>query len=394
MAPTSPTPRPTSRTRRLTALALLMAPLCACAPDERPDAAEPLAQSEAALPSGGWRVLMASGGAPVRTITRRADGQLIGGVSTGHGIAVWTSANGGASWSPHGTVASNTSVDFGDVTMRAIPGTHTIFCAFREYSGGQYRITLTRSDNDGDGWVYDSTVIGPVSRFVGAPFLFQRENGDLQVYYDSELLAAAQGFAGHQWIAMQGRKGTTGAWTAYGTVTASRDKRAGALNREGMANVVQLGGDRLLLVAEGVEPFPTGGASANVIHAVESWDGGKTWDDTLRRTVYQARIDPGSGRRYNAYVPSAIRVGNGPVGVAFCTDEDKAGAPDAASAPVDQRNCHVGYVSTTTNFETWSAPSAVWTGTSRNYTPGLYERALNDVIVLIDGLGTNRVLQR
>jgi hypothetical protein len=193
---------------------------------------------------------------------------------------------------------------------------------------------------------------------------------------------------------MQGRLGTTGAWTAYGVVAVAWDKRAGALNREGMPTVVQLGGDRLMVVVEGVEPFTTGGARANVINAVQSWDGGRTWDESLRRTVYRSRVDPGSGRRYNAYVPSAIRVGNGPVGVAFCTDEDKVGAPDASSTPPDQRNCHVGYVNTTVNFETWSAPTAVWTATSRNYTPGLFERAFNDVIVLIDALGDNRVLQR
>src|SRR6218665_1047259 len=379
----------------LTALALLTAPFSACSPDEPPaDNAETIVRSDAALPSGGWGVLMASGGAPIRSITRRSDGILIGGASTGHGITVWASRDNGASWYAHGSVASNPNVEFGDVTMRAIPGTRTIFCAFREFSGGQWRVTVTRSDNDGDGWVYDSTVAGPTTWFVGAPFLFQRANGDLQIYYDSELLAAQRGYSGHQWIAMQGRKGTTGAWTAYGTVAVSWDKRAGALNREGMATVVQLGGDRLMAVVEGVEPFATGGAHAKVIYAVQSWDGGKTWDDSLRRTVYQPRIDPGSGRRYNAYVPYAIRVGNGPVGVAFCTDEDKAGAPDASSAPVDQRNCHVGYVSTTTSFETWSGASPVWTATSRNYTPGLFERAPNDVIVVIDGLGTNRVLRR
>ncbi|WP_233596777.1 MULTISPECIES: hypothetical protein [Corallococcus] len=49
---------------------------------------------------------------------------------------------------------------------------------------------------------------------------------------------------------------------------------------------------------------------------------------------------------------------------------------------------------TTTHFETWSAPSSIWTGTSRNYTPGLFERAPNDVIAIIDGLGTQRVLVR
>ncbi|MBM7115920.1 sialidase family protein [Archangium primigenium] len=377
------------------AWALLTAPLLACAPEDVPEApSTPLATREAALPSGGWSVLMANGGAPIRSIVRRSDGLLLGGASTGHGITVWVSRDNGASWSVHGTVASNPNVDFGDVNMRAIPGTRTVFCAFREFSGGQWRVTITRSDNNGDSWVYDSTVAGPTTRFVGAPFLFQRANGDLQVYYDSELLAAQRGYPGHQWIAMQGRRGTTGAWTEYGTVAVSWDKRTGALNRDGMPTVVQLGGDRLMVVVEGVEAFPTGGAHANVINAVQSWDGGRTWDESLRRTVYQSRIDPGSGRRYNAYVPSAIRVGNGPVGVAFCTDENKAGAPDAASAPVDQRFCHVGYVSTTTSFEAWSGASPVWTATSRNYTPGLFERAANDVIAVIDGLGSHRVLKR
>ena len=374
--------------------ALLTPPLWACGPEAPRDVEPAPAQVEAALPSGGWRTLMASGGAPIRTITRRADGVLLGGASTGHGITVWSSRDNGASWSVLGTVASNAAVDFGDVNLLAIPGTNTVFCAFREYANGQFRITVTRSDNGGVGWVYDSTVVGPESRFVGAPFLFRRGNGDLQVYYDSEPLAAQGGFAGHQWIAMQGRAGLTGAWTAYGVVPVARDKRAGALGREGMATVVQLGGDRLMAVVEGVEPFTTGGVRANVINAVQSWDGGRTWDDSLRRTVYQAPVHAASGRRYNAYVPFALRVGNGPVGVAFCTDENKGTTPDLASTPPDQRWCHVGYVSTTTSFESWSSPSPIWTATSRNYTPGLFERASNDVIAVIDALGTNRVLVR
>ncbi|MFY0576858.1 sialidase family protein [Cystobacter fuscus] len=243
---------------RLMALALFAVALPACEPDVPPERGETVVRNEEALPSGGWQVLMANGGAPIRSITRRSDGVLLGGASTGHGITVWASRDNGATWSVHGSVVSNPAVEFGDVTMRAIPGTRTVFCAFREYANGQFRVTVTRSDNDGDGWVYDSTVVGPVSRFVGAPFLFQRANGDLQVYYDSEPLAEQGGYSGHQWIAMQGRAGTTGPWTAYGVVTVSRDKRAGALSREGMATVVQLGGDRLMAVVEGVEPFATG----------------------------------------------------------------------------------------------------------------------------------------
>ncbi|WP_394843539.1 phage capsid protein [Pendulispora brunnea] len=371
-----------------------MAFLAGCTAGDAGDA-ESAASRGAALQGPNWAVLQAGGAAPIRSIVRRADGMLLGPRSSGHEIETWASTNEGASWFRRGSVANNASVDFGDVTMLRVPGTRTIFCAFREHAGGQFRITVARSDDDGDGWAYDSTVAGPVSRFVGAPFLFLRENGDLQMYYDSEELAAAGGFPGHQWIAMQGRRGIGGAWNAYGTVTVSREKASGALSREGMPTVVQLGGDRLMAVVEGVEPFPTGGVRANVLHATQSWDGGRTWDDALRRTPYQAPVHAASGRRYNAYAPHAIRVGNGPVGVAFCTDEDKGSAPDASSTPPDQRNCHIGYVSTTTNFETWSAPSAIWTQTSANYTPGLFERGSNDVIVTIDAFaGNQRVLRR
>ncbi|WPB82002.1 phage capsid protein [Archangium violaceum] len=375
---------------------IVTASLAACGPAEDTSVShEPVARSEAALSGAGWSVLQAGGAAPIRSIIRRSDGWLLGPRSNGHEIEVWASSNDGVSWFRHGSVANNVAVDFGDVTMLRVPGTATIFCAFREHSNGQFRVTVTRSDNDGSSWVYDSTVVGPVSRFVGAPFLFIRGNGDLQVYYDSEQLAAANGYAGHQWIAMQGRNGKTGPWTAYGVVTVSRETAAGALSREGMATVVQLGGDRLMAVTEGVEPFTTGGVRANVVNSIQSWDGGRTWDTSLRRTVYRSPIHSSSGRRYNAYAPYAIRVGNGPVGVAFCTDENKGTTPDLASTPPEQRQCHVGYVSTTTNFETWSGASAIWTGSIRNYTPGLFERSLNDVIVTIDAFaGNQRVMRR
>lgn len=342
-----------------------------------------------------WQTIQAAGPGPIRSIIRRTDGLLLGPVSTGHGIVIMSSRDEGVSWSRHGSVVKNDRVDFGDPTLLAIPGTSTIFCAFREHLDGRWLVTVTRSDNNGDDWVYDSTVVGPVVPFVGAPFLHLASNGDLQVYYDSELLAEEKGAHRHQWIAMQGRRGISGPWDAYGVVTASKIEQEGALSREGMATVVSLGGSRLMLVTEGVEPFPTGNASANVIHAIESFDDGRTWDHSTRRTVYSARVDPVTGKRFNAYVPYAKRVGKGPVGVAFCTDEDFVGPPDPASASVGDRRCHVKYVQTTKDFESWSAASPVWTGASRNYTPGLFERVPNDLIVTIDQLGGGiRIMSR
>lgn len=337
--------------------------------------------------SDSWTMIHENGGAPIRSITRRRDGVLLGPVSTGHKIEVWASRDGGSNWTLNGSVVSNDRVEFGDPMMLAIPGTSTVFCAFREHLDGRWIVTVTRSDNDGDSWTFDSTIVGPVEPFVGAPFLFLANNGDLQIYYDSELLASQSGAPGHQYIAMQGRRGISGPWTAYGVVAASKIATPGAMSREGMATVVSLGGDRILLVTEGVEAFQTGGASSNEIHAIESLDGGRTWDHSLRRTVYSAKIDPISGKRFNAYVPYALRINNGPVGVAFCTDENFAGPPDASSSVVGKRRCHVKYVQTTSNFETWSASNTIFEGTGKNYTPGLFERNPNDLIMTVDPLG-------
>ena len=69
--------------------------------------------------SGTSDVLQAGGGGPVRSITRRADGRLIGPLTTGHSIEVWTSGDDGASWVRSGSVASNSAVDFGDPALRA-----------------------------------------------------------------------------------------------------------------------------------------------------------------------------------------------------------------------------------------------------------------------------------
>ncbi|RYZ73957.1 MAG: exo-alpha-sialidase [Proteobacteria bacterium] len=342
-----------------------------------------------------WQTIQAAGPGPIRSIVRRGDGKLLGPVASAQSIQLWRSSDEGAKWTFRGSITFDPTVEFGDPMMLALPNGKTIFCAYREHKNGLWQIKVSRSDDGGDSWVLDSRVVGPVEPFVGAPFLLLASNGDLQIYYDSELLAKEQGAPGHQWIAMQGRHGTSGAWDAYGVVVASRIPAQGALSREGMATVVSLGEDRLLLVTEGVQPFAEGQGFANEIHAVESMDGGRTWDQSLRRTVYRARLDTKTGRRYNAYVPFALQIGDGPVVVAFCTDENNSGAPDSPSADVRTRHCNVKYVQTTTDFETWSEPSPIWTGSDRNYTPGLFERSANDVIVTIDQLGSGmRIMNR
>eukprot|EP00456_Euglypha_rotunda_P024699 TRINITY_DN20144_c0_g1_i5.p1 TRINITY_DN20144_c0_g1~~TRINITY_DN20144_c0_g1_i5.p1 ORF type:complete len:192 (-),score=19.38 TRINITY_DN20144_c0_g1_i5:149-724(-) len=185
---------------------------------------------------------------------------------------------------------------------------------------------------------------------------------------------------------MVGRAGTAGPWTAYGLTVASRESNPSTICRDGLSSVIQLGNDRIMCVTEGVD---TGGSHSNVLRAIESWDGGRTWNYSQRIIIYEARVDSASGKRYNAYDPWGIRVGNGPVWVSFCTDEDFPPPPDASSTPIGQRRCHIKYIATTTDFEHWSSPTTIWSGSTNSYSPGLFERNLNDVIATIDELNGN-----
>ena len=334
------------------------------------------------------------GSAPIRSMTILSDGVILGGRSSGHTIEVWVTSNKGMSWSLRGTVANNVEINYGDIMMLAIPNTNKVFCAFREQnSAGQFSVTICRSDNNGFDWVYDSTIIGGQSLFVGAPWLFLANNGDLQCYYDSEPLASYSGAIGSQWIAMQGRNGLTGDWTKYGIVEASRDSDTSKLCRDGMASVIDLGSNRIMVVTEGVEDSPFGGAYANVVRAIQSFDGGKTWDYGGRRIAYQSFLDGNTQRRYNAYSPMGIRIGGGPVGIVFCTDEDFGGTSDPSDRDVTQRRTHIKFIRTLDNFETWGDKKSFWTGGNQAYAPGMLEESWNEVMVSIDHFnGNQRIL--
>lgn len=332
------------------------------------------------------------GSGPIRSMTIRQDGMIIGGRSSGHEIEVWGSKDKGNSWNCIGSVVKNEDINYGDVMFLAVPDTNKVFCAFREFNTttSQYAVTVCRSDDGGYNWVYDSTVISGCTAFVGAPWLFIAQNGDLQCYYDSEPLAAQNGVSGAQWIAMQGREGLTGSWDKYGVVAASRDADASKFVRDGMASVVDLGNNRIMLVTEGIEENTSGGVYANVVRAIQSFDGGYTWNYSGRKIVHQSSIDSQSGKRYNAYCPMAIRVGNGPVGVVFCTDEDFGGTPDASNAAVSERRCHIKYIRTLENFETWGDITSIWSDGSGAYAPGMIETESNEILISIDHFSGNQ----
>lgn len=123
-------------------------------------------------------------------MTVRADGVVVGGRSSGHEIEVWASLDKGSSWSRIGTVANNSSLDFGDVMFLAVPQTNIVYCAFRERNQvNEYAITVCRSDDGGYNWVYDSTVIAGCTEFVGAPWLFIAQNGGMPDMSNADVMA-------------------------------------------------------------------------------------------------------------------------------------------------------------------------------------------------------------
>jgi hypothetical protein len=326
-----------------------------------------------------WTVLGDVREGPVRGMTRRADGRLLGARLDGRAVAVVLSNAKGERWRRLSTVAADATAAFGDPTVLAVPATHTVFCAFRTHTVDGWRVRVYRSDNDGRDWAADGVVAGPDPLFLGAPFLFLRANGDLQCYFDSEPLARDGGHPGFQWVAMRGRKGIGGPWDRYRTVVVSRQNDPNVLTRDGMATVVSLGGDHLLCVSEGVKP---GAGNANVVVGIESRDGGRTWNYPGRRILYACRVDASTGLRYNAYAPFAVLIGDS-VCVAFCTDEDETGPPDASHDAVHVRRSHVKAIRASAPWRRWDGPETIWSGNSNNYIPALFQRRTGEVLATV-----------
>ncbi len=245
--------------------------------------------------------------------------------------------------------------------------------------------------------------------------LRQLSSGVLQVYYDSELAAPG----GNQYIALKTGAYNSGdaqwQWSNERVVNTSSVGSAGV--RDGLATVVNLGpdldgvGDRLMVVTEGVGV--RNGQGHNNIRAFQVQNGGASqadWNTLLdSRVIYQSPALDTAGHRYNAYSPYALRVGGGPVVVAFSTDEalDNFNLPaDQAFAPVNERHSEIKLIQTLGNFETWSSPltlfgldhanfaGSVSSGDIFNYGFGMLELAPNDLLATLDLFGGNQLVFR
>ena len=56
-----------------------------------------------------------------------------------------------------------------------------VYCAFREHWGNHWQITVCRSTDGGNNWVFDSVVdSNDNNRFLGAPYLWFSRDGTVQ----------------------------------------------------------------------------------------------------------------------------------------------------------------------------------------------------------------------
>ncbi len=370
--------------------------------------------------SSNWDVVRSSSGekyrsAPIRNMIRLPGGKLLGTRPAGSVIQLWQSTNNGIDWSAMTDIAASSTVEYGDSTLFAL-ASGELLSAFRErHPTLGWSVRLSRSVDGGASWKFAGTIHEWNQEFVGAPQFIQLGSGDLQVYYDSEVLAAG----GSQYIGV--KTGSFDAGTGFWTWTNERRVNSRPANgsgvRDGLASVVNLGpdvdgvGDRLMVVTEGVGT--RNGQGYNLIRAFQVQNGGATqadWDNLLdSRVIYQsAQLDP-NNHRYNAYAPYALRVANGPVVVAFSTDEfqDQLAAPaDQAFTPPPQRHSEIKFIQTTTSFESWSAPTTLWgidhpeftggtnAGDIFNYEIGLIELAPNDVLATLDLFNGRQIVFR
>ncbi|MAT68268.1 MAG: hypothetical protein CMJ58_01970 [Planctomycetaceae bacterium] len=360
-----------------------------------------------------WHVVPSSSdalqrAAPIRNLVATANGTLLGTRTTGSTVQLLSSSNNGIDWDYATDIVANPSLQFGDPTL-TVTGNGDILAAYRLlHPTAGWSIRMSRSTDGGQSWNVAGTIhnyTGTAGEFVGAPHFNTLSDGTLQVYYDSEFAAPG----GNQYIAVKDGVWDDGssAWSWTNERIVNTTAIGGAAVRDGLATVVNLGpdldgaGDRLMVVTEAVGTL--NGQGYNLIRAFQVENGGATqadWDNLLdSRVIYQSPLTDPQGHSYNAYAPYALRVGDGPVVVAFSTDEVLATEnlpADLPSAAPRKRHSEIKFIQTTDSFESWSAPTTLWgvdhpefvgdanSGDIYNYQIGLLELSSNDLLATLD----------
>jgi hypothetical protein len=276
------------------------------------------------------------------------------------------------------------ATDMGDGTLlRSRDGVLLYTYRHNHYSGESaktpdYAVRVAVSRDNGARWEPHSTATahrltekkGP-SQGLWAPFLFETPDGRLQCYYDDEKTPLEAGFPGHQWLMLRTWDPRTRVWRDPTVVSRAHDPKH--LSRDGMGTVVALAKNRLLCALESVGVTPP---HANLVRAVTSGDGGRTWSwkRDARAVLYQP-----AKKDYMALSPYLTRLADGTAVCVFCTDEDRE-KPDRSGTPPHQLNMDIKLVLSGDGAKSWSAPETVSTS-HRTYLPGVVETRPGELLV-------------
>lgn len=275
-------------------------------------------------PAGGFK-------SPVKLLN--GDLLAVNGSNKGttHVLNCFVSHDNGRTWQFKSEMLtdSRTGVDMGDGHIVQLANGQVLY-SFRHnrYVGlttsqKEWNIEILESSDNGSTWSQHSTVSSYNNTDYGlwSSFLFLRNDGVLQCYYDDEYTPAVNGFVWHQWATMKTWNGT--AWV--NPVIVSRAFSASKLSRDGMCSVVQTTGNNLICAIESVQ---TTSPFRGCIRMVTSTDGGAHWSwSTQERKILYAPDDI----TFNALAPWMIKLSNGELITVFTTDEDRAEGGDAST---------------------------------------------------------------
>lgn len=271
-------------------------------------------------------------------------------------------------WSKLSTIVSRPpGADVGDGSMLAMPDGRVLY-SYRDNRGQgaavSYALRVAVSADGGASWSPHSTVATGDGETGGlwSSFLLNHPAG-LQCYYDDERSPWEAGFRRHQWLTLRTWDPDSGTWVRPVTVSRARDPSH--LSRDGMPAVVDLPDGRLLCVLESVDVRPP---HCGVVLAVTSDDGGKTWSwrERERGLVYQP-----ADRRFGAFCPWIVRVAESRIVCVFGLNEGRD-QPRAPGTPPADLGLDVACVESTDAGRTWSPPAILYAGTHRNALPGVF----------------------
>lgn len=262
-------------------------------------------------------------------------GQLVGGypraIKLDNGQFLGTSGGGtggvkaflswdGFSWDPIGgaVTVGGAANDRTNGFPYQRPGDGKYLVAYRDHdvkNGVDTVWRITISEYDVDRWNYLSNA--DVKTNEGSetgdwePFLRTSSDGStIQLFYSHELSANVQ------YNVMKTSNDGGKSWSDVATTVSDGDN---GTRRDGMVGVAEIDSEHLIAVFESLS---TQSGTQGYIGSVESFDGGKTWDQQTRTVVHQ----PADGATIGA--PQILKVGNNLV-VSFQSNGPSGGSIDA-----------------------------------------------------------------